>query len=303
MKSSSLKRAGVIGLGIIGSRVADNLRARGFGVSVWSRRKRPEAPGWVDTALDLVRNSDVIQIFVTDGEALLDVVGDMLPGLGAGRTVINCATVGLSETREAAERVAATGAGFLDAPFTGSRDAAAAGQLVYYAAGDPALLEHVRPVLEASGREILYTGETGTATVLKIATNMISASTVQVLAEALGVVASQGIPGDRFLAAMELNASCSALIRMKLPGMISGDFTPHFSLKNMFKDSRYAMELAGEAGIELPVLTAASDCMAGLVAAGRGDDDYSVLAVNFVNHPKPSAEDARRKRNDRSRPA
>jgi 3-hydroxyisobutyrate dehydrogenase-like beta-hydroxyacid dehydrogenase len=111
---------------------------------------------------------------------------------------------------------------------------------------------------------------------------MVSAVTVQALAEALGVVQAGGVPLEMFQQAMEHNANCSGLVRMKLPSMIRKDFTPHFSLKNMLKDARYALALAGQGNMEVPVLTSAAACMAGLEAAGRGDEDYSVLAEHYV---------------------
>ncbi len=278
---SNQTKVGVAGLGIIGSRVAGNLRTKGFDVRVYNRTPKVE-PGFTPSLTDLARESDVIQIFVRDVKALKKVVAAMAPALGAGKTVINSATVSLAATKEVARQVRKTGADFLDAPFTGSRDAAANAQLVYYAGGAPEVLERVRPVLEASGKEVLPTGDIGSATVLKIATNMVSAVTVQALAEALGVVRAGGVPLEMFRQAIELNANCSGLVRMKLPVMIARDFTPHFSLKNMLKDARYALALAGQGNMEVPVLTVAAACMAGLEAAGRGDEDYSVLAEHYL---------------------
>ena len=272
---------GVAGLGIIGSRVAGNLRAKGFAVRVYNRTPRDEE-GFTASVEELARECEVIQIFVRDVKALREVVAIMSPALGKGKTLINSATVSLAATKEVAKQVKKTGADFLDAPFTGSRDAAANAQLVYYAGGSAKVLERVRPVLEASSKAVLPTGDIGSATVLKIATNMVSAVTVQALAEALGVVEAGGVPMAMFQQAMELNANCSGLVRMKLPAMIARDFTPHFSLKNMLKDARYALALAGQGNMEVPVLTAAAACMAGLEAAGRGDEDYSVLAEHYV---------------------
>ena len=282
MSNESVKTVGVAGLGIIGSRVAAHLRAKGFSVRVYNRTPRENEPGFTGSAEELARESDVIQVFVRDVKALREVVTAMSPALTKGKTVINSATVSLSATKEVAKLVKKTGADFLDAPFTGSRDAAANGQLTYYAGGSGKVLERVRSVLEASSKSILPTGEIGTATVLKIATNMVSAVTVQALAEALGVVESAGVPLAMFEQAMEQNANCSGLVRMKLPAMIRRDFTPHFSLKNMLKDARYALALAGQGNMEVPVLTAAAACMAGLEAAGRGDEDYSVLAEHYI---------------------
>jgi len=278
---STQTKVGIAGLGIIGSRVAGNLRARGFDVRVYNRTPKNE-PGFTASVEELARECEVIQIFVRDVKALKEVVAAMSPALSKGKTLINSATVSLTATKEVAKQVKKTGADFLDAPFTGSRDAAANGQLVYYAGGSAKVLERVRPVLEASAKAVLPTGDIGSATVLKIATNMVSAVTVQALAEALGVVQAGGVPLPMFQQAMELNANCSGLVRMKLPLMIARDFTPHFSLKNMLKDARYALALAGQGNMEVPVLTAAAACMAGLEAAGRGDEDYAVLAEHYV---------------------
>jgi 3-hydroxyisobutyrate dehydrogenase len=274
---------GIAGLGIIGSRAAASLRAKGYQVRVWNRTPKPEADGWQETPAALASACDVIQLFVRDARALVEA---MQPSLGKGKVVINSATVSLQATREAAKAVRKTGAEFLDVPFTGSRDAAADGQLTYYAAGPAKAIERVRPILEATSKAILYTGDVGTATVLKIATNMVSAVTVQALAEALGVVASQGIDLAKFREAMEANANCSGLVRMKLPAMIARDFTPHFSLKNMLKDARYALALAGQGNMEVPVLTAAAACMAGLEAGGHGDEDYCSVARHYLDEPR-----------------
>jgi 3-hydroxyisobutyrate dehydrogenase len=282
MTSTSINTVGIAGLGIIGIRVAANLRAKGFSVRVWNRTPKEKEQGFTPSLEVLARESEVIQIFVRDTPALREVIAEMSPALTKGKTVINSATVSFQATKDVAKLVKKTGADFLDVPFTGSRDAAENGQLTYYAGGSAKLLERVRPVLEASAKTVLPTGDVGTATVLKIATNMVSAVTVQALAEALGVVQAGGVPLEMFQQAMEHNANCSGLARMKLPSMIRRDFTPHFSLKNMLKDARYALALAGQGNMEVPVLTSAAACMAGLEAAGRGDEDYSVLAEHYV---------------------
>ncbi len=266
-------RPGIAGLGIIGQRVAARLREKGMAPSVWNRTARPEEPGWVDSPSELAKASDVLQFFVTDGPALLEVLEGMKKQLGPGKIVINCSTIALADTRAAEKKVNKTGAIFLDAPFTGSRDAAAAGQLVYYTGGDPDVLEKVRPLLEASSKEIFHCGKVGSATVLKIATNMVSATTAGILAEAMAVVAGQGIALTKFQAAIERNAAASGVSRMKIPSMIAADFTPHFSLKNMLKDASFGLQLAGEAGLQLPILSTVAEGMAEMAGNGHGDED------------------------------
>src|SRR5436853_3665619 len=117
------KNVGVIGLGIIGSRVADNLRRQGFHVFVWNRNPRP-VPNFVGAPAELAEMCDYIQIFVSDDDALLDVVKQLSPGLSARHIVIAHPTVSPHSMISAAEIVARRGARFLEAPFTGSKEAA-----------------------------------------------------------------------------------------------------------------------------------------------------------------------------------
>jgi 3-hydroxyisobutyrate dehydrogenase-like beta-hydroxyacid dehydrogenase len=278
----SLTTVGIIGLGIVGSRVAENYRAAGHQVRVWSRTPRKQEPNFLETPAAVAAAASVVQIFVNTGESLLAVLEAMRPALTTDHIIINSSTVSLPATKAAEQLVTACGAQFLDCPFTGSKLAAAAGQLIYYVGGSSDLLEKVRPLLAHSSKEILHLGEIGEATVLKLVTNMVSATTVQILAEAMAVTAAAGIPQEKFLRAMEGNANCSGLVRMKVPAMAAGDFSPHFSLKNMLKDSRFALELAAAHGLDLPVLTATSECMAELDAQGRGEEDFAVLATKYL---------------------
>jgi 3-hydroxyisobutyrate dehydrogenase-like beta-hydroxyacid dehydrogenase len=134
------KNVGIIGLGIIGARVASALRKRGLQVFVWNRTPRTE-PNFVGSPTEVAELCDVIQIFVADDEALLDIVGKLSPGLTAQHIVTAHCTIAPETMRAAAEQVERRGARFLDAPFTGSKIAAENGQLVYYIGGDDAVLK------------------------------------------------------------------------------------------------------------------------------------------------------------------
>lgn len=279
-------RPGIAGLGIIGQRVAASLRSAGSSPAVWNRTPRPEEPGWTASPAALAQASDILQSFVTDGPALLSILEEILPHLGPGKIFVNSSTIALSDTQAAAKLVTATGAAFLDAPFTGSKDAATNGQLIYYVGGDAETLEAARPLLAASSKTILHTGAIGTATVLKIATNMVSATTVGILSEAMGIVAAQGIALAKFQTALENNAASSGVSKMKIPSMIAADFTPHFSLKNMLKDASLALQLGGESGLQLPILGIVAEGMAEMAGNGHANDDYSVMAANYLPHKK-----------------
>src|SRR3989440_5382341 len=123
MARRTRKNVGVIGLGIIGSRVADNLRRQGFHVFVWNRNPRP-VPNFVGAPAELAEMCDYLQIFVSDDEALLHVAKQLSPGLVPRHVVIAHCTVAPHSMCAAAEIVERRGARFLEAPFTGSRVAA-----------------------------------------------------------------------------------------------------------------------------------------------------------------------------------
>jgi 3-hydroxyisobutyrate dehydrogenase-like beta-hydroxyacid dehydrogenase len=277
MSTSSLPTVGILGLGIIGSRVAANLRKAGHEVFVWSRTWRSEESNFLATSREVAKSAQVIQIFVRDGEALLEAIVDMLPALTSDHLVMNHATVSKAATLEAAALCAKVGAAFLDAPFTGSKMAAQNGKLVYYIGGPAEVLEKVRPILEASSAKILPLGEVGDAMVLKIVTNLVSSITMKALAEAVAITASQNIPLEQLHTALEANANYSGLIGMKLPAVIKGDFEPHFSLRNMLKDADFARDLAAEAGLTTPALESTAAAMRAGVEAGAGDLDFSVI--------------------------
>lgn len=279
MESDPKQNVGVIGLGIIGSRVAERLRQAGHQVYVWNRTVKP-IPGFVASPGELADLADVIQIFVGDSEALRAVIAAMKDRLESRHVLVANGTFDPETVASIYQEVRETGAAFLDAPFTGSRLAAESGGLVYYAGGDARVLEQVRPILEASAKSILHLGRVGEASLIKIATNMISAATVGILSEAYGLVEAAGVNPERLVEALQGNACCSPLVAMKLPGILARDYEPHFSLKNMFKDAQYALALGKQLGVPQPVLSTTASVMYRSIQEGRGESDYSVIAAN-----------------------
>jgi 3-hydroxyisobutyrate dehydrogenase-like beta-hydroxyacid dehydrogenase len=276
MSIRTRKNVGVIGLGIIGQRVAENLRERGFHVFVWNRTPRP-VPNFVGSPAEVAELCDFIQIFVSDDEALLLMAQRITRDLSPNHIVMAHCTVSPDTMRAAAEIVEKRGARFLDAPFTGSKTAAEKGQLVYYVGGDEAALKLARPVLEASSKEIIEIGKVGDATTVKVATNMVTAASVQAAAEALALISKSGLPVEKFAAAMRNNGSNSPTLDMKLPMMMEGNFEPHFSVKHMLKDVVIATRLARSFGMEFGATDASRHGLTEEMRQGRGDDDYSSL--------------------------
>ncbi len=281
MFSENQNKVGVIGLGIIGQRVAKNLREANCHVYVWNRSPKTE-PNFLGCPAEIADVAEVIQIFIRNGKDLVEVIEKMKGHITSRHVIINHATVDPESTRSAAEIVAEAHGAFLDAPFTGSKMAAQKGALVYYVGGDPAVLDRVRPLLEISAKEILYLGDIGEATILKIVTNMITASTTEVLAEALALTRANGIDPAKLAQALEHNACGSTLTAMKLPTLISGDYEAHFSLDNMFKDAQFALDLAKNQGLELPALSTTANVMFNSIQTGDGHEDFSVIGKRFT---------------------
>jgi len=273
--------AAILGLGIIGSRALDRLRNAGWDAAAWNRTPKG-LPGEVASPEEAIRGVRIISIYLKDAPTVRAIVERILPHLEGGQIVLNHATVDLDTTKWLQSVCEARGCEFLDAPFTGSKNASADGQLVYYTGGSPDLVERVKDYLMLTAKSLLPCGDVGTATVVKLATNLISACTVQALAEALAISTHHGVKADVFLDAVSRNAHASGLSAMKLPGMASGNFDTHFSMSNMWKDSRYAVALAEEANLDAPAIHAVSERMGELCDEGLGDLDFSALAKPYL---------------------
>ena len=199
----------------------------------------------------------------------------LIPALAPRHVVLSHATVAPQTVRELAADVTATGAAFLDAPFTGSRDAAAQGQITYYIGGEAAALERARPVLAASAKAILPVGEVGQASAVKLATNIMAAAAAVSLAEAIHLLEANGVDPQRLVAALENNAARSGVTDLKLPCMLGHDFAPRFSARNMRKDLRLASAAAA------PEHRTLTDTMLSLYEqacqSGLADEDFATI--------------------------
>jgi 3-hydroxyisobutyrate dehydrogenase-like beta-hydroxyacid dehydrogenase len=277
---------GVIGLGIIGRGIAAHLRRKKFSVFVWNRSPRP-VPNFVGSPEELTALCNCIQIFVSDDDALLESVEQLSQKLTRRHLIFAHSTVAPDSMRAAADIVERRGAQFVEACFTGSKGAAEKGELVYYVGGTDEALREGRPVLEASSREILHIGPVGQASAIKVATNMITAASIQAAAEALALVQAQGLPFEKFVEAMRVNASYSGTLAMKLPKMLERDFAPHFSVKHMLKDMQIASQIALSHYLDVGVTAAARNQLFEQMQWGHGDDDYSAVLRKYLHEPSP----------------
>ncbi len=267
-------KVAVLGLGIIGAVWARNLQQDGLPVRVWNRTKK-DIPGWSDTPEAAAAASDLIIIVVSDPQAVQDVLRRILPVLKAGQIVMQSSTISPTWTLDFAAQVAATGADFLEAPFTGSKIAAEQRKTVFYLGGDAAVIARARPVLERQAVKIQHVGEIGKGSAIKLAMNMNIALVMEALSESRRFALSQGLSDDIFFEALGGNVSRSGVSDLKEPKLRNRDFGPQFSLKHMDKDLRLA-EGDGK-GLRLPLFQTLREVYRQGMERGLGDSDFSVL--------------------------
>jgi 3-hydroxyisobutyrate dehydrogenase-like beta-hydroxyacid dehydrogenase len=265
-----MNRITVIGLGIIGSAWAKNLHADGLTVRGWNRTPK-DFPFYERDLVKAVADAEMIIIVVADPPAVEAILEQIVPHLKRGQVVVQSSTISAHWSKAFARRVEATGAEFLEAPFTGSKPAAEARKTVFYLGGTSELIEKVRPVLQRISAQMLHVGELGKASSLKLAMNLNLAVMAQALGESLTLARAEGIPDEKYFEALNMNVGRSGFSDLKEPKLRAGDYSAQFSLKHMNKDMRLALETAGELG--LPITEALKAFYNKGMDAHMGDDD------------------------------
>jgi 3-hydroxyisobutyrate dehydrogenase-like beta-hydroxyacid dehydrogenase len=269
-----MQRITVLGLGIIGGAWAKNLHADGLTVRAWNRSPKP-LPYFEADLVTAVRDAEMIIIVVADPPAVESILNSIGQVLKPGQLVVQSSTISAEWTLKFAEQVTATGAAFLEAPFTGSKGAAESRKTVFYLGGDPALMEKATPVLERLSSHRFYIGTLGSASSLKLAFNLNLALIGEALNESLTLARSKGISDEVFFEALKPNAGHTPFAAMKEPKLRGGDYSPQFSLKHMDKDLRLVLETAGAQ--ELPAAKSLKTLYDKGISAGFGEDDMSGL--------------------------
>jgi len=268
-------KIGVLGLGIIGGVWARHYHAAGLLAGAWNRTAQPDFPAWQPTPEAVAAAADVVQIVVADPAAVESVLTRILRQLGPGKVVVQSSTIDAVSSAKFAALVAARGARYLAAPFTGSKPAAEQRQSVFYLGGDRALMAELEPLLALVSAHRFIIGTNEQACTLKLAMNLNIAAQMQGLSEALTLARRAGVTDTVFFEAMAKNVGYSGLTKLKEPKLRAGDFAPQFSVKHMHKDMRLATLTA--AGDGFPVLDAVREALKTAETRGMGDEDFSAL--------------------------
>jgi 3-hydroxyisobutyrate dehydrogenase-like beta-hydroxyacid dehydrogenase len=278
-----MQRITVAGLGIIGSAWAKNLHADGLIVRGWNRSLK-DLPFYEKDLATAVTDAEMIIIVVADPPAVESLLDTIVPHLKPGQIVVQSSTICAKSTKQFAKQVEATGAIFLEAPFTGSKPAAEARKTVFYLGGANDAVEKARPVLSRLSAHILHIGAIGTASSLKLAMNMNIALMSEALSESLTLARTEGISDETFFDALHLNVGRSGFSDLKEPKFRGKDYAPQFSLKHMDKDIRLALETAGD--LDLPTTKALKSFYNKGMEQGLGEDDFTGMIRLVANAKK-----------------
>lgn len=273
-----MKRVGILGLGIIGGIWARHYAASGVLAGSWNRTPQPAAPSWCETPEAVAELADVVHIVLADPAAVRGVLARIAPVLGPGKVAVQSSTIDPAASEEFRAAVTATGAGYLEAPFTGSKPAAEQRQTVFYLGGEAELAAELEPLLALVSATRLHIGDHRQAAALKLAMNLNIAVQMQGLIEARALAANAGIGDEIFYGALAKNVAYSGLVKLKEPKLRAGDYAPQFSIKHLHKDMRLASLAAGCA--ELPALDVVRVQLKTAEARGFGDEDF--IALNKV---------------------
>lgn len=278
-------RAGFLGLGVMGQPMALNVArhtADRQPLTVWNRTPARSGPlraagaRVADTPGDALRESDVAFLMLSDGPAIDAVLGrgtTAFAGRVAGRTLVHMGTTSPGYSRALEADILAAGGRYVEAPVSGSRGPAEAGQLVAMLAGERQAVDGVRPLLRPMCRESVDCGPVPNALLTKLSVNLFLITMVTGLTEAFHFADRHGLDRDRFLAVLDAGPMASTVSRAKAPKLRDRDFVVQAAALDVLKNNRLIAEAARTAGLASPLLDVCHALFDETVALGHGGAD------------------------------
>lgn len=277
-------KAGMIGLGAMGTGMAKNIAKAGHLTGVYNRTAA-KAQSLADelnvTTFDqpeqLAANVEIVLICVSADNDVLAVVEKVATTIRPGSIVIDMSTVSSDTAKQAAAMLAEKQAAFLDAPVSGGVEGAKTGALAMMIGGDPAALEQARPILETMTRCIMHMGPTGSGQATKAVNQIMAAGINQAVTEALAFAQAQGLPMEKVIEVISGGASGNWFLQHRGATMTQGLFTPGFKLALHHKDLKICRNMAKQTGASTTLTDMTIADYQRLMTAGYGDEDISAL--------------------------
>jgi len=277
---------GFIGLGVMGQPMALNLARAGVDLVVWNRtpdRCEPllRAGATVaDNAADLFARCDTV-ILMLASEAATDAVlgrgSASFAATVAARTIVAMGTVSPGYSKALEADIVAAGGRYVEAPVSGSRKPAEAGQLVAMLAGDPQAVEALRPLLAPTCRETFVCGPVPDALLMKLSVNLFLITMVTGLAESFHFAGRHGLDLERLTAILAAGPMASDVSRIKAAKLAGGEFSVQASITDVLKNNRLIAEEARRAGLASPLLDVCHALYGQTEALGHGAADMAAV--------------------------
>jgi 3-hydroxyisobutyrate dehydrogenase len=277
----SKPRVAILGLGLMGTGMASRLLSQGFAVTVYNRSAakaqalQQSGARVAATPREAADGAAFILSMLADDVAARGVwLGNdgALIGTAPGTILIESSTISVDWARELSAAAAKHGCELLDAPVTGSKPHAAAGELVFLVGGSAEALAAARPVLAAMSREIVHVGPSGSGAMMKLINNALCGVQAVALAEAIAFIERTGLDRDKAVGVLTNGAPGSPLVKLLSGRMLAKDYTPNFLMRLMAKDLRYALNQSGSEMIAAALRN--FDCA---IEAGLGEKDFSAV--------------------------
>jgi 3-hydroxyisobutyrate dehydrogenase len=275
---------GFLGLGVMGQPMALNLARAGTDLVVWNRtaeRTRPLRTAGADVAggpREVFARARTVIVMLADGAAMDQTLGRGTFAVPmAGRTVVHMGTTEPGYSRELAAEIRAAGGAYVEAPVSGSRGPAEAGELVAMLAGDDPDVDRAADLVRPMCREIVRCGAVPGAMLMKLAVNTFLISMVTGLAEAFHFADRHGLDRATLLHAVDAGPMASTVSRAKGRKLLDRDFEVQASIHNVLYNNRLIVGAAAQAGIASPLLDVCHQLFAETARAGHGAEDMAAV--------------------------
>lgn len=284
------KKIAFLGLGLMGSGMAARLVAAGNPLTVYNRTPAKAQPlveqgaKFANSPAKAVADAEIIFSMLSDDAVCREVWLGADGALAAAKPktlLVESSTVTVEWIRELDRAAQARDLELIDAPVTGSRMQAQAGQLLFLAGGAASTLAALDPLLRTMGRDVVHLGPTGSGARMKLINNFMSGVQAASLAEAIAMVERSGLDSGKALGVLTEGAPGSPLVRTLSARMIKRDYQPNFFLHLMAKDLRYAMQEGGVQSLHLTTAAAALRVFEKAIAEGLGEKDMSAIVEQF----------------------
>ncbi len=282
-------KIGFIGLGIMGAPMALHLVNAGHELTYVKRSKTnaeiaaSSAKG-VATAKEVAQASDVVILMLPDTpdvQAVLFGDNGVAEGLSKGKTVIDMSSISPIETKAFAEKIAALGCDYVDAPVSGGEVGAKAASLTIMVGGTEEAFAKAKPLFEKMGKNITHVGDVGAGQTTKVANQIIVALNIAAVGEALLFASKAGADPAKVRQALMGGFAASRILEVHGERMIKRTFNPGFRIGLHQKDLGLALAGAKSMGVALPQTASAAQLMQTCAAQGWDQLDHSALVKSL----------------------